>query len=96
MNNTIVSSLPHDNPRVTATTVLAAGAGSLRMAFPDLRDLLTVVKAYMYGLKAAWIWSIALAGVAFVISLGAEWKSVRPDDVKKRNEAKAAANAATP
>ncbi|KAI1851283.1 hypothetical protein JX265_012304 [Neoarthrinium moseri] len=96
MNNVIVTSLPNDNPRVTPATVLTAGAGSLRQAFPDPDDLSTVVGAYMNGLRAAWIWSIALSGIAFIISLGAEWKSVRQADVKKRNEAKAAAKAASP
>ncbi|KAI1390801.1 putative MFS transporter [Hypoxylon trugodes] len=90
MNNVILQSLPTDNPNLSPSAVLAAGSGDLRALFPDPDDLNIVVNAYMRGLKAAWIWSIALSSLAVVISLGAEWKSVRADDVKKRAESKAA------
>jgi hypothetical protein len=95
MNNVIIKSLPTNNPNISPANVLAAGATGLRDVFPDPHDLAIVVNAYMRGLKAAWIWSIALSGLAFLIAFGAEWKSVKPADVKKRNEKKAAAAAAS-
>ncbi|KAI0912697.1 putative MFS transporter [Ustulina deusta] len=91
MNNIIISSLPTDNPNVTPAKVLGVGANDLRQAFPNPADLNAVVNAYVRGLKAAWIWGIALSGLAVIVSLGAEWKSVRAEDVKKRAERKAAA-----
>lgn len=91
MNNIIISSLPTDNPNVTPAKVLGVGANDLRRAFPNPDDLNAVVNAYVRGLKAAWIWGIALSGLAVIVSLGAEWKSVRAEDVKKRAERKAAA-----
>ncbi|KAG7284751.1 hypothetical protein NEMBOFW57_009362 [Staphylotrichum longicolle] len=90
MNNVIVNSLPADNPRISPAAVLAAGANGLRDAFPNPSDLAVVVNAYMAGLKAAWIWSIALSGIAFIVAFGAEWKSVKVEDVKKRAAARAA------
>ncbi|KAM3081800.1 hypothetical protein ACMFMG_005245 [Clarireedia jacksonii] len=94
MNNVIIKSLPTNNPNISPANVLAAGATGLRHVFPDPHDLAIVVNAYMRGLKAAWIWSIALSGLAFLIAFGAEWKSVKPADVKERYEKKAAAVAA--
>lgn len=96
MTNVIISSLPKDNPNLSPAAVLAAGSTGLLQAFPNVDDLNMVINAYMRGLKAAWIWSIALSGLAFVISFGAEWKSVRAEDVKKRAERKAAAASASP
>jgi MFS transporter, DHA2 family, glioxin efflux transporter len=92
MDNVIISSLPTNNPNITATKVLAAGSSSLREYFPDPDDLSIVVNAYMNGLHAAWIWSIALSGVGLLASFFAEWKSLRPADVKKRLEAKKVAS----
>lgn len=95
MNNIIVKSLPTNNPNLSPEIVLSAGSASLRDAFPDPTELGSVVSAYMQGLRAAWIWSIVLAGLSFLVAFAAEWKSVRTDDVKKRNEAKKAAAEAT-
>jgi hypothetical protein len=96
MNNIIVKSLPTNSPNLSPGRVLSAGSASLRVAFPDPGDLAIVVDAYMKGLRAAWIWSIVLAGLSFLIAFLSEWKSVRQEDVKKRNEAKkAAAESAT-
>lgn len=96
MNNVLLSSLPTDNPNISASAVLTAGSAGLAKIFPNAADLKIVVNAYMKGLKAAWIWSVALAGVSFLVALAAERKSVRLEDVKKRAEKKAAAEAATP
>lgn len=92
MNNIIVKSLPTNSPNLSPAKVLAAGSASLRHAFPDPGDLAIVTDAYMKGLRAAWIWSIVLAGIAFLVAFLAEWKSVRQEDVKRRNEAKVAAD----
>lgn len=82
MNNVLISSLPADG-RISASDVLSAGSTGLAKMFPNPADLKIVVSAYMKGLKAAWIWSIALAGVSFLVSLAAERKSVRLDHVKR-------------
>ncbi|KAF2138889.1 uncharacterized protein K452DRAFT_328628 [Aplosporella prunicola CBS 121167] len=88
MDNVIISSLPANNPNITAANVLEAGSSSLREYFPNPDDLNIVVNAYMDGLRAAWVWSIVLVGVGLLASFFAEWKSLRPEDVKKRLEAK--------
>ncbi|KAI1358477.1 putative MFS transporter [Xylaria arbuscula] len=93
MNNYIVQSIPTNNPNVTAAKVLATGANDLRNAFPDPADLAIVVNAYVRGLKAAWIFGTVLTGLSFLVALCAEWRSIRPEDVKKEAEKKAAAEA---
>ncbi|KAI8625483.1 putative MFS transporter [Xylariaceae sp. FL1651] len=93
MNNYIVQSLPTDNPNVTAAKVLATGANDLRTAFQDPADLAIVVNAYVRGLKAAWIFGTILTGLCFLVALCAEWRSIKPEDVKKEAEKKAAAEA---
>ncbi|MCJ1251048.1 hypothetical protein MMC30_008279, partial [Trapelia coarctata] len=91
MNNRLLAALPTNQPTVSAARVLAVGATGLASAFPDPRDMQIVLDAYMGGLKAAWIWKIAMAGMAFVVAFAAEWKSLKPEDVKARAEARAAA-----
>lgn len=95
MNNIIVKSLPTNNANISPEKVLAAGFSSVQDTFPDPEDFTIVINAYMKGLRGAWIWSIVLAGLSFLLAFFAEWKSVRPADVKKRNEAKEAKEAAT-
>ncbi|EAW12043.1 MDR family MFS transporter [Aspergillus clavatus NRRL 1] len=94
MNNVLINSVTRDSPNISVADVVAAGSGGLARAFPRKEDFDAVVHAYMNGINAAWIWCIALAGLAFLVSFGAEWKSLRPEAVKKRNEQKAAAAAA--
>ncbi|KAM3484121.1 hypothetical protein MY8738_002560 [Beauveria namnaoensis] len=94
LNNVLLKSLPVNSPNITAAKVLAAGTTSLHDAFPDPADLSTVVNAYMKGIRAAWIWGIILSGLAFLIAFGAEWRSIRVEDVKKRAEKKAATSQA--
>ncbi|KAF7165706.1 hypothetical protein CNMCM5623_009806 [Aspergillus felis] len=96
MNNVIINTLKNESPNIPVADVLAAGSTGLSRAFSRKEDLDAVVHAYMNGIKAGWIWCIVLAGLAFLVSLGAEWKSVRPEDVKKRREQKAAAASASP
>ncbi|OAR02344.1 hypothetical protein LLEC1_04195 [Akanthomyces lecanii] len=90
LNNVLLKSLPIDNSNITVAKVLAAGTMSLHDAFPDPADFSTVVNAYMKGIRASWIWGISLSGLAFFIALGAEWRSIKVEDVKKRAERKAA------
>lgn len=91
MNNIIIKSLPTNNSNISPAKVLAAGSASVHDAFPNPKDFSIVINAYMKGLRAAWIWSIATAGLSLLIAFLAEWKSVRQEDVKKRNETKAEA-----
>ncbi|EXJ93249.1 hypothetical protein A1O3_01806 [Capronia epimyces CBS 606.96] len=88
MTNELISHLPSTNPAISPAKVLAAGASGLRRAFPNPNDLSTVVEAYLYGLKKAWIWSIALAGVTLFVALLAERKSIKAEDIKTRKAAK--------
>ena len=90
MNNITVKSLPTNNPNISPAKVLTTGFSSVHDTFPDPEDFAIVINAYMNGLRGAWIWSIVLASLSFLLAFFAEWKSVRQEDVKKRNEAKTA------
>lgn len=92
MDNVIISSLPTDNTNITAAHVLAVGSSNLREYFPDPDDFAIVVNAYMNGLRAAWIWSIALSGVGLLAAFFAGWKSLRPTEAKEEVEAEKAAS----
>ncbi|EGX88301.1 MFS transporter, putative [Cordyceps militaris CM01] len=94
LNNVLLKSLPVNSPNITAAKVLAAGTTSLHDAFPDPADFSTVVNAYMNGIRAAWIWGIILSGLAFLIAFGAEWRSIKVEDVQKRTEEKPATSQA--
>jgi hypothetical protein len=71
--------------------VLAAGATGLRQAFPNPKDLAAVVTSYMIGLKAAWVFSIAMSGAAFIAAFAGEWRSIN-----EKNEAAMDADAEPP
>jgi hypothetical protein len=64
------------NRSVTAAHVLAAGAQGLRQAFPNPKDLAAVLTSYLIGLKAAWVFSIAMSGAAFITAFAGEWRSI--------------------
>jgi hypothetical protein len=86
MNNRMVAQLP---PPLGAR-VLEAGAAGLRQAFPNPQILQDVLNAYMIGLKDAWIFSIVMGGMAFVVASAAEWRSIRANNVEARNAGSAA------
>lgn len=91
MDNLILSNLFKKSPEISPGAVIEAGAAGLRGAFPNPNDLADVVSAYMHGIKGAWIFGIVLSGLSLAVAFGSEWKSIRADDVRKRNESKAAA-----
>ena len=86
MNNRIIAQLPSP----LAARVLEAGATGLRQAFPNPQILQDVLNAYMVGLKDAWIFSIVMGGMAFVVASAAERKSIRANNAEARNTGSAA------
>ena len=93
MNNRLLHALPTDHPNISPAKVIASGAANLRQFFPVREDLDVVVRAYMVGLKDAWLFSLATAGMSLLLVCAAEWKSIKPEVVKARAAAKAAAHA---
>ena len=67
-DNRLITSLPTYAPDVSVTDVLNVGAYDLLGAFPNPVELLGVLQSYMQGLKAAWIFSIALSACTLLIS----------------------------
>ena len=76
LNNRLIDTLPMDDPSVTAAHVLAAGAQGLRQAFPNPKDLVAVLTSYLTGLRAAWVFSVAMSGAAFITAFAGEWRSI--------------------
>ena len=83
-NNYLIRALPIHAPEVSAEKVLAVGAYNLQRAFSPAQ-LHGVLESYLAGLKAAWIFSTTLGGLAFLISLAVGQESIktRPQAQKK-------------
>jgi len=78
-DNRLVQSLPKLAPNVSVQTVLNVGAYGLQRNFSG-DQLEGILKSYMVGLKAAWALSIAMFGVACIVALIGERKSIKPKD----------------
>jgi hypothetical protein len=76
--NQLVRQLQIEVPSLDPTSVISAGAGSLRDAY-SANILPGVLSSYLSGLRAAYAVAIASAGVAFAFGLIAEWKKINVD-----------------
>ena len=63
-------------PGIDVKAVIAAGATQFRSIVPA-GSLPALLVAYNYALQRVFIAAIPLSGLAFVVALGLEWKSVR-------------------
>jgi MFS family permease len=93
-NNGLISELEKNAPQINPEIFIRAGAAQIRnilneMGQPELLD--TVLGAYMVGLRNTFYISVATASLAFVVSLGLSWKSVKQDK-KKLPDAEATAS----
>jgi hypothetical protein len=78
-DNRLVQSLPMLAPNVSIQTVLEVGAYGIQDNFSG-GQLQGILKSYMVGLKAAWALSIAMLGLACIVPLVGERKSIKPKD----------------
>ncbi|MCJ1333464.1 hypothetical protein MMC10_010163 [Thelotrema lepadinum] len=74
--NKLLNSVSTFAPGVDPSLVIGTGASDLRKVFSP-EQLPGILKAYMAGLQDAYAICIALAGVAFVASFFAEWRSIK-------------------
>ena len=77
LNNRLLAAMLIFAPDVDAQAVLAAGATNLRNDFSH-HEVFGIRQSYVVGLRAAWIFSIALAGLAAILGMLVGWKSIRP------------------
>lgn len=75
-SNTLVKQLPILAPDVNVAQVIQAGATHFR-DFLTPAQLPGVLLAYNKAVTTAFIMPIAVSGIAFLASLGMEWKSVK-------------------
>ncbi|KIX94903.1 uncharacterized protein Z520_09213 [Fonsecaea multimorphosa CBS 102226] len=75
-SNTLVQEIPKYTHGVDPQTIIMAGATHIREVTPPAQ-LAGVLFAYNIAVTHVFILSIACAGIAFVFSLGFEWKSVK-------------------
>jgi len=75
-SNTLVKQLPVLAPDADIARVIQAGATHFR-DFLTPAQLPGVLLAYNKAITTAFIMPIAVSGLAFVASLGMEWKSVK-------------------
>ncbi|KAK5105739.1 hypothetical protein LTR62_002327 [Meristemomyces frigidus] len=78
LNNRLIAALSDFAPDVEVSAVLAAGATNLKNNFPP-SAVFGIRQSYVAGLRAAWLFSIALAGATVILSLFVGWKSIRPN-----------------
>lgn len=75
-SNTLVKEIPKYTSGVDPATIVMAGATHIREVTPP-SQLEGVLYAYNIAVTSAYILSIACASIAFLLSLGFEWKSVK-------------------
>ncbi|KAI9642731.1 hypothetical protein NHQ30_008462 [Ciborinia camelliae] len=75
-NNQLIEALPRLAPDVDVQTVLDSGAQGLSKIFPDPVQLEQVLMSYIVGLRAAWAFSIALSGLAFIVAFMPRWENI--------------------
>ena len=75
-SNTLIKEIPKYTTGVDPWTIVNAGATHIREVTPP-SQLQGVLFAYNIAVTHTYILSIAAAGIAFFISLGFEWKSVK-------------------
>lgn len=74
--NSLKRELPIYAPGLDPMIVIGAGATHVRQIVPE-RLLERVLEAYTKAIVSAYILAIATAGIAFFLSFGMEWKSVK-------------------
>ncbi|EJU00929.1 hypothetical protein DACRYDRAFT_89378 [Dacryopinax primogenitus] len=74
--NRLLAVLPSSAPSIDPALVLATGASELRIVFPQ-EVLPGILRAYMGGLQAAFAFAIPLLGLAALLSIFVEWKSIK-------------------
>lgn len=75
-SNTLVKQIPQHTTGVDPWVIVAAGATHVREVTPP-DQLAGVLQSYNLAVTTAFILAIACAGIAFVFSLGFEWKTVK-------------------
>lgn len=76
---TLLKKLPTLAPSVSPATLTAVGITEIRATFPA--DVVPgIILSYLDGLKVAYALSIALGGMAVVISLASKWKNIKGSD----------------
>ena len=75
-SNTLIKEIPKDTTGVNPQTIGMAGATHIRSVTPP-SQLKGVLYAYNIAVTHSYILSIACASIAFLFSLGFEWKSVK-------------------
>ncbi|KAK5054658.1 hypothetical protein LTR84_001550 [Exophiala bonariae] len=75
-SNTLVKQIPKHTTGVDPWVIVAAGATHIKEVTPP-DQLAGVLESYNLAVTTAFILAIACAGIAFILSLGFEWKSVK-------------------
>lgn len=73
---TLVEQLTETVPQINPEIIVGAGATRVAAVTPP-KLLPLVLEAYNEAVTTAFIYAIATGGVAFIFSLGVEWKSVK-------------------
>ncbi len=80
-SNGLTTNLAKDAPDVNYLTIITAGATKLRQVV-TAAQLPGVLQAYMTALQQAYVMSIAVAGIAVILSCFVEWKNVKGQKIE--------------
>lgn len=78
--NTLVKDIIKNVPGVNPAAVVAAGATHVRDVV-SAAQLPGVLKAYSHAVTSAFVLPIATSGLAFIVSLFIEWKSIKGKNI---------------
>lgn len=74
---TLSKKLRQTDPSVDPIKVIGTGATDIRTTF-SAEDLPFILRAYVDGIRTAFIVAIALASISCLIALGAKWQKLQP------------------
>ncbi len=70
--NGLINALPHTNPGLDPSTVIAVGATDVQKSF-TAANLVGIDDAYMKGLHNAFALTIPVAGIATLVAVSQKW-----------------------
>jgi hypothetical protein len=80
--NALISSLKINAPLIPPLRVVLTGATDLRKVF-TVEELPGILRAYMDGLKKAYIIGIVMGGMMFVVAFGNKWHNLKAINAAK-------------
>ena len=83
--NGLINALPHTNPGLDPSTVIAVGATDVQKSF-TAGNLVGINDAYMKGLHNAFALAIPVAGIATLVAMSQKWFRLNKPDTPSKSK----------